>query len=84
VQRAAPVITLVDTVGAGDAFTSGLLGALDDMHIDASGLAALREAELAEIVDHAILVSALTCERAGADPPSRAQVAEARSRLVGR
>jgi len=84
VQRAAPVITLVDTVGAGDAFTSGLLSALDDMRIDASGLAALREAELAEIVDHAILVSALTCERAGADPPTRAQVAEARSRLVGR
>jgi fructokinase len=84
VQRAAPVITLVDTVGAGDAFTSGLLSALDDMHIDPSGLAALGEAQLAEIVDHAILVSALTCERAGADPPSRAAVAEARSRLGGR
>jgi fructokinase len=54
------------------------------MHLDASGLAALGEADLAEIVDHAILVSALTCERAGADPPSRAQVAGARSRLVGR
>jgi fructokinase len=84
VQRAAPVITLVDTVGAGDAFTSGLLSALDDMHLDASGLVALGETDLAEIVDHAILVSALTCERAGADPPSRAQVAGARSRLVGR
>jgi fructokinase len=84
VQRAAPVITLVDTVGAGDAFTSGLLSALDDLHVDVSGLASLGEPELADIVDHAILVSALTCERAGADPPGRAEVAAARSRLVGR
>ncbi len=84
VQRAAPVITLVDTVGAGDAFTSGLLSALDDRHVDVPALSALGEPEVAEIVDHAILVSALTCERAGADPPTRAQVAASRSRLVGR
>lgn len=84
VQRAAPVISLVDTVGAGDAFTSGLLSALDDRHVDVPSLATLTEDDLGDIVDHAILVSALTCERAGADPPTRSQVAEARSRLVGR
>lgn len=83
VQRAAPTITLVDTVGAGDAFTSGLLSALDDGHIDVAALADLGESQLADILDHAILVSALTCERAGANPPTRAEVAAARSRLVG-
>ena len=78
VARPAPAIRLVDTIGAGDAFTSGLLGALSRAGVrDAPGLAA---ADLAEALDEAILVAALTCERAGADPPTAAELAAASTR----
>jgi fructokinase len=35
------------------------------------------EGTLADIVDEAILVSAITCERAGADPPRLAELSPA-------
>ena len=75
-RRAGRVITLVDTVGAGDAFMSGLIDALDRRGIDApQSLAALDDdVVLDAILDDAILVAALTCEQAGANPPTRAQV----------
>ena len=60
-------ITVVDTVGAGDAFMAGLIHAL---HRD--GLDAVRAA-----VDEAILVAALTCSRAGANPPTEAELQSA-------
>ncbi|MEU6770653.1 carbohydrate kinase [Streptomyces sp. NPDC046759] len=62
---------LVDTVGAGDAFTAGLLGALlrHGLHTPQT-LATADQDELATAVDDAILISALTCERLGADPPT--------------
>jgi fructokinase len=62
---------VVDTVGAGDAFTAGLLGALlrRGLHTPQS-FAAATPAALAAAVDDAVLVSALTCERMGADPPT--------------
>jgi fructokinase len=66
-------IQLVDTIGAGDAFTAGLLNALTrrGLHTpDAVG--AVSEAELTDVVDDAVLVSSVTCERAGADPPKLA------------
>lgn len=64
-------IQLVDTIGAGDAFTSGLLSALARSGVrDAATLAA---ADLGTAVDAANLVAALTCERAGADPPTAAE-----------
>ncbi|MGW3606063.1 carbohydrate kinase family protein [Micromonospora sp. NPDC005161] len=70
--------TVVDTVGAGDAFTGGLLAALADL--DALGdrpadrLAALTPAQWARVLRQAALVAALTCARRGADPPRRAEV----------
>lgn len=65
-------VTVADTVGAGDAFTAGFLDALvrHDLHTPEL----LRQASLtglASAADDAILISALTCERVGADPPSR-------------
>jgi fructokinase len=74
--RAARPVRLVDTIGAGDAFTSGLLSALARAGVhDATTLAA---ADLGAALDEAILVAALTCERAGADPPTAAEVDAAR------
>jgi fructokinase len=68
----------VDTVGAGDSFTSGLLDGLHraDLVGGASrdGLAAIDEATLGSIVDEAALTAAITCSRPGADPPTRAEV----------
>jgi fructokinase len=61
---------VVDTVGAGDAFTAGLLSALVRRGLHTvEALDRSSAGELASALDDAVLVSALTCERAGADPP---------------
>jgi fructokinase len=63
-------VEVIDTVGAGDAFTAGLLAGLAGRSIRGStALAAASPSELGAAVDEAIEVSALTCQRAGADPP---------------
>jgi fructokinase len=67
---------VVDTVGAGDAFMSGLLDALsrrDLLH--PASIASLNDpATLAGIIDDASQVAGITCSRPGANPPSRAEV----------
>jgi fructokinase len=83
-QRPARPVTVVDTVGAGDAFTAGLLdglaaaGALGAGGAPGTGghtaLAGLGAAQLARLLDRAGLVAALTCARAGADPPTLADL----------
>jgi len=74
----APPVQVVDTVGAGDAFTAGLVDTLrlHDLLGQGSGerLAALTAADLGDILGRAALVAALTCGRAGADPPTAAEV----------
>jgi fructokinase len=63
-------VAVVDTIGAGDAFTSGLLTGLMRRRLHRDGrLERLSDGTLADIIDEAVLVAALTCERAGADPP---------------
>jgi fructokinase len=64
---------VADTVGAGDAFTAGLLGGLvrRGLHTPAA-LRGAASARLAAALDDAVLVSSLTCERVGADPPALA------------
>lgn len=69
-------VDVVDTIGAGDAFTSGLLHALARAGVH--DVATLAAADLAAALDEAVLVAALTCERAGADPPTAAEVAARR------
>jgi fructokinase len=76
-RRAVP-LDLVDTVGAGDSFTSGLLDGLHRADLVGGarrdGLAAIDEATLGSVVDAAALIAAITCSRPGADPPTRAEV----------
>jgi fructokinase len=71
---AQPVV-VVDTVGAGDSFMGGLLAGLDICGItDPDGLAHIDTATLETVVAFATRVSAITCGRAGADPPWRDEV----------
>ena len=69
-HRPGRAVSIVDTIGAGDAFTSGMLSGLvrRGLHVPARA-ADLSDAALADILDEAVLVSSVTCERAGADPP---------------
>lgn len=73
--RPVPPIEVADTVGAGDAFTSGLLDALAGRGLlTADALADPDRQALADSLDDATLVAAITCSRAGANPPRRAEL----------
>lgn len=67
-------VSVVDTVGAGDAFTAGLLAALAEHgQLSPHGLAERSDAELSCVLASAGMVAALCCTRPGADPPNRAE-----------
>ncbi|MBA2560881.1 MAG: carbohydrate kinase [Propionibacteriales bacterium] len=71
------VVDVVDTIGAGDAFESGLLSAIADLGRAAPGAVKdVSDGDLTSILDRAITVSAMTCQREGADPPTRVQYDE--------
>ena len=75
---------VADTIGAGDAFMSGLLDSLARHGLASPGaLARLSDASvLAAVVDDAALVAAITCSRAGADPPTQAEAGAFRARIL--
>jgi fructokinase len=82
VRRPALDITVVDTVGAGDSFTAGLIGSLIGRGLQApADLAGCPADQLSGALDDAILVASVNCERRGNDPPTAADVAAARDRL---
>ena len=78
VHRPARDITVVDTVGAGDSFTAGLITSLirRDRYTPAD-LARWPADQMSAALDDAILVAALNCQRRGNDPPTMAEVAGA-------
>jgi fructokinase len=73
-----PLVDIADTVGAGDAFTAGLVDSLRLADLLGYGtrpmLADLGEKALGRLLQRATLIAAITCERRGADPPTAAQV----------
>jgi len=73
VQVPAPVVKVVDTIGAGDAFGAALLAWLHD-HGRLSRDLRLRRGELRAALEFACLVASLTCTRPGADPPWRSEL----------
>jgi fructokinase len=78
-RREPPAVTVVDTVGAGDSFAAGLFSGLvrtGTLHHDA--LVGLPDEQLTSLLDDAALVAALACTRAGADPPTAAELEAAR------
>ena len=68
-------VEVVDTVGAGDAFSAGMLAGFMDRGVTSrAALALLSPDDLVSVLRLGAAVSALTCTRAGADPPSRAEL----------
>ncbi len=78
----APLVTVVDTVGAGDSYMAGLIDGLwsadllgadrrDRLH--AVGAETVRAA-----MDHAARIAAIVVSRAGANPPTRSELEEAK------
>jgi fructokinase len=69
-HRPGRAVSVADTIGAGDAFTAGMLGGLvrRGAH-EPERACALSDAVLADVLDEAVLISSMTCERTGADPP---------------
>ena len=79
-EVASPAVEVVDTVGAGDAFIAGLLRWLwSNGRLDAGSVGALGSDELEEAIGLAAAVGALQCSRAGATPPTLAELDRFRS-----
>jgi len=78
VRRPGQSVAVVDTIGAGDAFTSGLLASLYRRGLlgpeRRTPLMAIDRDTLAQVLDEAVMTAAITCTRRGADPPSAAEL----------
>lgn len=75
----APAVRVVDTVGAGDSFMSGLLSGLLDAGLlgGAEARDRLRAARMDDVrpaVERALACAAVTVSRAGANPPRRDEI----------
>lgn len=83
VEVEAPTIDVVDTIGAGDSFQAALLFALRAIgRIKCDALAQMNAGELGRALSFASACAAVTCGRAGADPPRQSDVGPALSRLL--
>ena len=70
-------VDVLDTVGAGDAFGGALIAALLEREV--LGPAQTDDVDttvLSDAIGFAVLASAITCTRVGADPPTRAEIEE--------
>ena len=69
VRVPAPAVDVVDTVGAGDSFTAGLLHRLSVLGHLGGRLDALTLEDVTDACSYAAQVAALTCSVRGANPP---------------
>lgn len=68
-------VAVADTIGAGDLFNGGLLAALYERRATSrAALQALPAEQIVASLRFAAAVAAITCSRAGANPPRRAEV----------
>lgn len=75
VEIPTPHVSVVDTVGAGDTFTAGLMvGLLEFGHTDSAQLETHSDATLREVMQFAAASAAINCTRAGCNPPTRGEV----------
>jgi fructokinase len=75
IEVTAPQVDVVDTIGAGDTFQGALLVGLREMQaISTQDLAVLDIAKLRRALTFAVSCAAVTCSRAGADPPRRSDL----------
>lgn len=78
---AAPRVSVVDTVGAGDSFMGALIDGLWDAGLLGAdrrdALRAIEPATLAALLERCVAVAAITVSRAGANPPRRAELTPA-------
>ncbi|HCB59621.1 MAG TPA: carbohydrate kinase [Arthrobacter bacterium] len=80
----APRVDVIDTIGAGDAFMSGLLYAIISTNLLTSVIKReLRSTEVDQIIRIALASAAITVSRAGATPPNVEELNEAVKRGVG-
>jgi fructokinase len=78
VEIAAPAVSVVDTIGAGDSFQAALLFALQKQgRIGKADLLALTDGQLRQALSFAAACAAVTCTRPGADPPRWSEMSQA-------
>ncbi|MDY6055984.1 carbohydrate kinase [Micrococcus sp.] len=80
VQRPIVPVDVADTVGAGDSFTAALLAALDDRRLlgaeNRSRLHTMDLQDIQSVLIYSSRASAITSSRQGANPPTRAELAD--------
>ena len=69
----APRVDVVDTIGAGDAFSGGWLARWSELGLGATTSATATPC--ADATGFACRAAAITCSRAGARPPTREELA---------
>jgi fructokinase len=84
VEVAAPSVDVVDTIGAGDSFQAALLFALHALgRLKKGDLEGMSQDELGRALSFAANCAAVTCTRAGADPPRLGEVSGIWDQLRG-
>lgn len=75
VSSPASKVKVVDTVGAGDTINAGILGSLRDQGLlTKQAIAGLSEEQIRAVLEFAARAAAITVSRAGANPPTRAEM----------